>query len=269
MHNDEPAIPPRYQRQELFTALGRAGQRRLLEASVLIVGVGGLGSWLAEILVRAGVGRLRLVDDDVVDWTNIARQAMYDERDAMDETPKIQAAAQRLATINRHTRIEPIRDRVTAETVANFADGMDLILDGTDDWRSRFLLNDFAVRDNRPWIHAGVVQAQGQVLTVVPGRSGCLRCLYESPPAIEKELANRANRIGVLGAAVAAVAAVEAVEAVKLLSGNAAAVRPGLLKLDLWTNQVQQISLPRATDCVCCGRREFEYLNAEQPTPSD
>lgn len=258
----------RYQRQELFTSFGEVGQAKLCAASALIVGAGGLGSWAAELLARSGCGTLRLVDDDVVDWSNLARQGMYTEFDAIDGTPKVLAAATRISQINSNVNVEAIISRVTSENVAEFAAGADVIIDGTDDWGSRFLLNDFAVSSGKPWIFAGIVAAQGQVMTVIPGKSACLRCVYETPPPADSELAMKASAIGVLGGAVAAIASIEAVEAVKILSGNTDNVSPYLTKLDLWTNRVQQLTISsknsdRKTDnnCPCCVQRNFEFLS--------
>jgi len=250
----------RYQRQTAFGPLAVAGQRRLAAGRVLIVGVGGLGSWAAELLARAGVGFLRLADADRVDRTNIHRQSLYDEDDARVRRPKVEAAAARLARINADVTVEPVAARLDADNVAALADGVDLILDGTDNFPSRFVLNDYAVQAGRPWVFAGVVGAEGQVLPVLPGRTACLRCLYDAPPPPCQDPSCQAA--GVLGPAVAAISAVQAAEAVKILSGRIEAVRGHLLKLDLWRNTVQRIDTgsPRA-DCECCVRRRFEYLH--------
>lgn len=255
---------PRYQRQELFSGLGRQGQRKLLNAKVLIVGLGGLGSWLSEMLVRAGVSTLRLVDDDTVDWTNIARQAMYDELDAAEHSPKVMSAAESLGRINHNVDVEPVQEKVSRDNIATLAEGMDLILDGTDDWTSRFLLNDYAVKMGIPWVFAGVVRAEGQMMPILPGQSACLRCVYESPPPPKQEKAEKASAVGVLVTAVAALAAMEANEAIKILTGQTQAVSPYLTKLDLWTNRIQQIDARAGAsdnDCPCCKQRVFEFLD--------
>ncbi|MBN1942576.1 MAG: HesA/MoeB/ThiF family protein [Phycisphaerae bacterium] len=253
---------PRYQRQELFTGLGREGQRRLLNARVLLVGLGGRGSWLSEILVRAGVGMLRLVDDDTVDWTNIARQAMYDELDAAEHSPKVISAAECLSRINHNLDVEPIQTRLRENNIATLAEQMDLVLDATNDWASRFLINDYAVKMNVPWVFAGVVRDEGQVMSILPGRTACLRCLYEQPPSAEQQRGARASVLGVLGSAVAVVAALQANEAIKILAGRTEAVNPYLTKLDLWSNQLQQVAVARPDDdaCPCCGQRRFDFL---------
>jgi len=183
----------RYQRQELFDSLGVAGQQKLCDATVLIIGAGGLGSWASELLARSGCGTIRLVDDDVVDWSNLSRQGMYTESDVINQTPKAVAAAARIAQINSNVNVETIISRATAANIAELGTGADVIIDGTDDWASRFLLNDFSISSGIPWIFAGVVQVQGHVMTIIPGKSACLRCVYETPPTKQSEMAMKAS----------------------------------------------------------------------------
>jgi adenylyltransferase/sulfurtransferase len=256
---------PRYHRQQLFAPLGREGQERILRSKVLIVGIGGLGSWLCELLVRAGVGWFRLVDRDTVDWTNIARQAMYDELDAAEHSPKVFSAAEYLGRINHNVDVEPIQDMVTRDSVARLAEGVDIILDGTDDWATRFLINDYAVKTGIPWVFAGVVRAEGQIMPILPGRTACLRCVFEDPPPPENERKAKAAQVGVLGTAVATLAALEANEALKILSGRPEMLSPYLTKLDLWANAFRQINTTgsaKNNECICCKQREFTFLDA-------
>ena len=250
----------RYQRQEQFSAFGAAGQQRLAAARVLIVGMGGLGSWLSEMLVRSGVGQLRLVDNDTVDWSNLARQSLYEELDAQAGHFKAEAAAAVLARINRDTNIETVLARATAENLPDLAEGVDLILDGTDDWTTRFLLNDFAVRSGQPWVFAGAVRMEGQVMAIRPGVTACLRCVMETPPPAEIEAAAKATQQGVLVPAVAAIAAVEAGEAIKILIGHPPAEAGRLIRIDLWDGRRQQLQPNRRNDCPCCGKRIFDFL---------
>jgi len=251
----------RYDRQIAFAGLGLEGQRRLRAGGVLVVGVGGLGSWMAELLTRAGVGRLRLVDDDAVDRTNLHRQALYDDADAARRRPKVEAAAERLSRINPDVQVEPIRERLDAANVARLAGGADAILDGTDNFESRFVMNDYCVKASVPWVFAGVVGAEAQTMTVVPGKTACLRCVFDAPPPVCVDPSCRAA--GVLGPAVAAVAAVAAMEVLKLLAGAIEAVSPYLLKLDLWTNRSQRIATGEPVEgCPCCGQGRYDYLDA-------
>lgn len=251
----------RYQRQIVYPPFGVGGQQRLSAATALVVGVGGLGSWSAELLARAGVGRLRLVDDDRVELLNVHRQTLYDEADAEACRPKAQAAARRLKMINSALVVESCIERLTAKNVARLAEGVDVVLDGTDNFAARFIINDYCVKHRVPWVFAGAVGAEGQVLAVVPGSTPCLRCVYDSPAPPCLDPACRVN--GVLGPAVAAIAAMQTMEAIKILAGPSQAVSPYLTKLDLWINQVQRIDLRQSAanvDCPCCKRREFEYL---------
>jgi adenylyltransferase/sulfurtransferase len=259
MTGADDSVLLRYQRQTAFRELGCGGQRRLLESGVLIVGMGGLGSWAAELLARAGVGLLRVVDDDKVELTNIHRQSLYDEADAAAGRQKVVVAAERLKKINSAVVVEPVVARLDADNVQTLARGVHLILDGTDNFATRFLINDYAVKARLPWVFAGVVRGEGQVMTIIPGRTACLRCIYDSPPPAELEL--RAGNAGVLPTAVAAIASIQAGEALKILAGRSDAVSPHLLRLDLWYNRVQRIDASAAReDCPCCGKGCFEFL---------
>jgi len=250
----------RYHRQTVFRALGLEGQRRLAAGRALIVGMGGLGTWLAELLARAGVGFLRIVDDDHVDLTNIHRQSLYDESDAAAARSKVIAAAERLAAVNSDVNIEPVAKRVDHVSIARLADDMDVLLDGTDNFATRYLINDYAVKTHRPWVFAGAVGAKAQTMTIVPGRTACLRCVLPAPPPACTEPTCRSA--GVLGPAVAAVAAFQAGEAIKILAGHIEAISPYLLKFDMWANSVQRLDAiaARRSDCACCGHGEFEFL---------
>jgi adenylyltransferase/sulfurtransferase len=250
----------RYQRQVAFRGLGLAGQRSLLVGRALIVGVGGLGSWTAELLARAGVGFLRLADADRVDLTNLHRQGLYDETDARLSVPKVEAAAARLAWVNGAVRVEPVAARVGRENVEALIDDVDVVLDGTDNFATRFLLNDVAVKLRRPWIFAGVVGAEAQTMTIVPGRTPCLRCIMDEPPAPCQDPSCRS--VGVLGPAASAVASFQAMEAVKVLAGRLADISPYLTKFDLWTGGLQRIDMAgaRVPQCTCCVHGGFEFL---------
>ena len=253
----------RYSRQIQFEGLGPAGQRRLAAGRALIVGVGGLGSWVAELLARSGVGFLRLVDDDRVDLTNLHRQTMYDTADAEIKVPKVRAAARHLARINSAVTIECVQERLSTANVDTLAGDVDVIVDGTDNFAARFLLNDFAVLASKPWVFAGVVGAEAQVMTIVPGKTACLRCIFEAPPPPCVEPTCRTT--GVLPAAVAAIASIQAMEATKILAGHRELVSPYLLKFDLWTNALQRIDTTRSaadTPCPCCRGRRFDFLEA-------
>jgi molybdopterin-synthase adenylyltransferase len=250
----------RYQRQMTFGEIGLSGQRALRAGSALIVGVGGLGSWTAELLVRSGIGRLVIADDDKVDLTNIHRQSLYDQADAIEGSPKVQVAVRRLAEINSTVTVEAHQLRADAANITALARGTDLIIDGTDNFLTRFIINDYSVKYSLPWIFAGVVACEGQLMTVLPSKSACLRCIFDAPPPPCTDPTCRQS--GVLGPAVATIASMQAVEAVKILTGNSDAVSPFLTKIDLWTNSIQRLGTERSTQCPCCQGGHFDYLHA-------
>ncbi|HEX6985161.1 MAG TPA: ThiF family adenylyltransferase, partial [Planctomycetaceae bacterium] len=179
---DRPPVPPRYAKQALFAGIGAEGQAALARARVLICGCGATGGVLAETLARAGVGFLRVVDRDFVELGNLQRQVLYDERDAAEQTPKAVAAAERLRAVNGDVEIEPVVADVGPENVLSLLAGCDLALDGTDNFETRFLLNDAALETGTPWVYCGVIGGHGQTMTVLPGRTACLRCLIDAPP---------------------------------------------------------------------------------------
>ncbi|HET6428503.1 MAG TPA: HesA/MoeB/ThiF family protein [Phycisphaerae bacterium] len=251
----------RYVRQMTYGRFGIDGQRRLAGGRALIVGVGGLGCTAADLLARAGVGAIRLVDDDTVSVENLHRQVLFDEQDAAAALAKVDAAAGRLKRINADVRVEAVRDRLTPANAAELAEGVDVILDGTDSFPTRFVLNDLSIQRRIPWVFAGVVGAEAQIMTVVPGRTRCLRCVFDSPPPPCVDPTCRTA--GVLGPAVAAVAAMQAMEAIKILSGHPERVRGDLVKFDLWTGELQRIDVSAAcadVPCPCCQGGRFDFL---------
>jgi molybdopterin-synthase adenylyltransferase len=252
----------RYRRQTLCPGLGLQGQRSLSQSRVLIVGVGGLGSWSSELLVRAGVGGVRLVDSDRVDLDNLHRQTLYDESDARAGRAKVVAAAGRLSQINATTRVEAMETRLDSSNVEDLARGCDVILDGTDNFPTRFVLNDYAVQSSTPWIFAGVVGCEAQTMTILPGVTPCLRCILDGPPPAEQEVNARTS--GVLGPAVSAIAAIQALEAIKVLTHQLDQINPHLLKIDLWRNSIQHVDVSQACEgenCPCCQQRRFDFLS--------
>ena len=246
----------RYHRQTLLPFVGPAGQGRLAGARVLLVGCGALGGTVADQLVRAGVGHLRLVDRDVVEWTNLQRQVLFDEADARDGTPKATAAAERLRAVNSAVAVEPVAADVHAGNVERLMDGVDVTVDGTDNAETRYLVNDAAVKLGRPWVYGGCVGADGRVMTVRPG-GPCLRCVFPAPPAAG-ELPT-CDTAGVLGPAAAVVAALQAAAVLRLLVG--ADPIDALLSLDVWRGRFRSVDVgPPDPDCPCCGGRRFDFL---------
>ncbi|MCA8998675.1 MAG: ThiF family adenylyltransferase [Planctomycetaceae bacterium] len=259
----------RYRKQILFDGLGEAGQSRLRESRVLCVGCGALGSVIAESLVRAGVGMLRIADRDFVDLSNLQRQVLYDEEDVAQRLPKAIAAANKLRRINSDVVIEPHVADVTCQSVGELCDGVNLIMDGTDNFETRFLINDAAIEAGIPWIHAGCVGAHGQVMAIVPGQTPCLRCLMPEMPG--PGTSETCDTAGVIGPAVQIVASLQVVAALKILSGQTELIRPELTVIDVWDGTLRQLKLSglqEAGGCQCCGRREFPFLHGDEGSRS-
>jgi adenylyltransferase/sulfurtransferase len=251
----------RYIRQIRFPHLGEEGQRRLASARALICGCGALGSVIANTLVRAGVGAVRIVDRDFVELSNLSRQALFDEADASAGLPKAVAAAEKLRRINSSVEIEPVVADVNYTNVERFCDGVDVILDGTDNFETRFLLNDAAVKLRLPWIYGGCVGADGQTMTIIPGETACLRCLMETCP--QPGSTPTCDTAGILGPIVGVIASIEAAEAIKILSGNRDSISRHLTVVDLWRNHIKQVDVSRLreqVDCPACKQGEFPWL---------
>jgi adenylyltransferase/sulfurtransferase len=252
-------LAQRFERQVRFAPFGRTGQANLVSARVLVVGCGALGGVLAETFFRAGVGELVLVDRDVVELSNLPRQVLFSERHARAGTPKALAARETLEAIGGPTRIEAHVRHVEARNLELLAGEADLVLDGTDNLATRYLLNDFSVAHGVPWVYAGVVGSAGLVLPVLPGRSACLACVFPSPPP-DGELPT-CESAGVLLPAVGAVASFAAGLGLRLVARPELVFEPALLELDTWNGSVRRLSAPRDPECRVCARREFDWLH--------
>lgn len=256
----------RYSRQTLFAPIGEAGQERLLASHAAVVGCGALGSFHAAALARAGVGRLTLIDRDYVEPSNLQRQWLYTEADAAHAVPKAVAARNAIHRINSGVRVVAHVADLTAENVSDLLGESDVLLDGSDNFEVRYLLNDFAVREGKPWIYGGAVASNGVVMPVLPGESACLACIFPAAPGGAQPTCDTA---GVLGSATAAVAAFQVAEALKILSGNRQAVRKQLLTLDVWEGTPRAVSTATPNpDCRACGRREFSHLEPAARRPA-
>ncbi len=252
----------RYARQIRFPPLGEEGQRRLIEGHVLLCGCGALGSAIANTLVRAGVGTLRIVDRDFVELTNLQRQSLFDEADARAGMPKAVAAAEKLRAINSTVAIEPVVADIEPANIERFCEGIDVILDGTDNFETRFLINDAAVKLGLPWVYGGCVGAEGQTMTILPGETPCLRCLMPECPAPGST--PTCDVAGILGPIVGLIASIEAAEAIKILSGNRQSISRRLTVVDLWRNQMRQIDvsgLRAEVDCPACKHGQYAWLS--------
>jgi adenylyltransferase/sulfurtransferase len=271
----QPAMPPekplphkqdsRYSRQSRFAPLGERGQERIRRSTVVLVGCGALGTVAAELLTRAGVGRLRIVDRDFVELSNLQRQFLFDESDAAEALPKAVAAVKRLARVNSEVELQPVvADLVPANTEELFEDA-ELIVDGTDNFETRFLINDAAVSSNRPWIYSAAVGSYGLKFAIVPGRTACLRCIYPEPPQGAQPTCETE---GVLGPLTSTIASLACADALKILATGPDAVEPRLTTVDVWTGAIRQIATPaRDPECSCCGKHEFVYLDGTRRAP--
>jgi len=248
----------KYSRQVLFAGIGEAGQRRLGEARVALVGCGALGSAQANALARAGVGALRLIDRDFVEESNLQRQMLFDEADAREALPKAVAAERKLRLINSATRVEGVVADLVPENAEELLGGFDLFLDGTDNFETRWLLNDVAVKHGRPWVYGAVVASYGVTMAIVPGQGACLTCLMEEPGA---GLEETCDTVGVINPAVNWVAALQVSQALQLLVGRWSPATAKIHRGDLWRNEFHASPLPRPRpDCRTCQRREFVHL---------
>lgn len=261
-----PEQREKYSRQILFAGLGREGQEKLLGSSAVLVGCGALGTASANLLVRAGVGQLRIIDRDFVESSNLQRQTLFDESDVREALPKAVAAERRLRAINSEVQVEGIVEDLAPENAEDMLGGFPLIVDGTDNFETRWLLNDAAISMGVPWIYAAAVGSYGVTMTILPGQTACLACLLESPEGATIEggaalgAEDTCDTAGVLNAAVGVIASLEAAEATKLLAGKIEVLSGRLISCDVWTGKFQSIRVARNPNCRACGRREFKYL---------
>jgi adenylyltransferase/sulfurtransferase len=253
----------RYSRQVLFRGIGAEGQRKLADARVAIVGCGATGSALAGLLARAGVGTLRIIDRDYVEPSNLQRQSLFDEQDAAESLPKAIAAARKIAAFNSRIVVEAKVEDLVPGNIEALLEGTSLILDGTDNFETRYLINDYAVDRSLPWIYSAAVGSYAVTLNVVPGKTACLACIFPDSP---RGMVETCETSGILNSAVNLVASVAATEALKFLVGgpNAPQVRRTLLSFDGWTNEHAEISAVKPRPgCRACGERDFVHLAGE------
>ncbi len=258
-----PRDRERYSRQILFAGIGESGQQRLLDARVVVVGCGALGSFQAGALARAGVGFLGIIDRDYVELSNLQRQWLFDQCDVEQALPKSIAAARKLAAINSDIHVEPVVADLAPSNADDLLEDSDLILDGTDNFETRYLINDYAVSHERPWIYGAAVGSYGISMPVVPRKTACLRCIYPDPPAGAQPTCETA---GVLGSITAVIASLQVSEALKILCG----VEPSrkITTVDLWSGEIRQVEQPGPQQhCPACGSREFPYLKGKRRAP--
>ncbi|HEV8592301.1 MAG TPA: ThiF family adenylyltransferase [Pyrinomonadaceae bacterium] len=251
----------RYSRQILFPAIGKAGQEKLLASSVLLVGCGALGASHTGMLARAGVGKITIVDRDFVEFTNLQRQSLFKESDAAERLPKAIAAQKRIAEINSATQVTPIIADVNNSNVESLIAGHDVVIDGTDNFQVRYLLNDACIKHGIPWIYGAAVSSYGTSMTILPGKTPCLRCVFEEMP--DAGSSPTCDTAGVIMPIIASISAVQVSEALKILVGRLDDLHRSILQIDIWQNDWRKIKLSGPNpECKTCGKREFEFLDA-------
>ena len=244
-----------------FSGIAEAGQKKLAGARVLLCGVGALGTVLANTLARAGVGFIRLVDRDFVELSNLQRQVLFDESDVAGNTPKAEAAAVKLRQINSQVTYEPVVAHIDRSNIEALASDVDLIADGSDNFEIRYLINDVAVKQGKPWVHGGCIGSHGQTITIIPGKTPCLRCVFEAAPGPGE--AATCESAGVLAPIISIIANFQATEALKILSGAEDAINRELLYIDCWENTTRRVRIAPLlgkVDCPCCQHRRFDWL---------
>lgn len=252
----------RYSRQILFREIGAAGQEKLQNSRVLLVGCGALGASHAEMLSRAGVAVLRIVDRDFVEFTNLQRQTLFNEEDASERLPKAIAARNRIAMINSDVEVEAIIADVNHSNIEALIAGCDLVIDGTDNFQVRYLLNDACVKHKVTWIYGAAVSSYGTTMTIIPGETPCLRCIFDEMP--DAGSSPTCDTAGVIMPIIAMVSATQVAEALKFLVGDTSSMHRSLMQFDVWSNDRQRIKLgPPNPDCKTCGQQNFEFLDAE------
>jgi molybdopterin/thiamine biosynthesis adenylyltransferase len=254
----------KYSRQILFAGVGEDGQERLSQAGAVIVGCGALGTVAANLLVRAGVGRVRIIDRDFVEMSNLQRQTLFEEADAREALPKAIAAERRLRAINSDVAVEGMVADLTPANASQLLSGFDLMLDATDNFQTRLLLNDAAVALHMPWIYAAAVGSYGVTMTILPGKTACLACLLEGEDgAVLAGAEDTCDTVGVLNAAVGVIASIEAAEAIKWLAGRPEALHGKLVSYDVWSGRFQSIRVARDRGCRACVRQELRFLEGQ------
>ena len=254
-------VNDRYARQRVLPEIGSEGQEKLLKTAVVVIGCGALGSVQAQLLARAGVGLIRIIDRDVLELNNLQRQVIFDEDDVAAGLPKAEAAVRKLRKINSSIEIEGMVEDVTPRNIEGLITDVDLVLDGTDNIETRYLINDACVKHKKPWIYGGVIGTTGMAMPILPGDGPCIRCLFpETPPPGSLPTC---DTVGVLNTAPSTVASIQVTEAIKLLVGKSIS-KHRLLTLDLWTESYRFITVQKDENCPCCGQDRFDFLEAKQ-----
>ena len=254
----------RYARQTILKEIGREGQERLDRSSVAVVGLGALGSVSANLLARAGIGKILLIDRDFLEANNLQRQVLYDEKDLAENLPKAIAAKRNLELVNSEIDIQAEVTDINARTIDELLGGIDLIIDGTDNFETRFLINDYSLSKRIPWIYGGAIRMEGMSYVVLPGEGPCLRCLFGEAPGAED--VQTCDQVGILAPVAHMIASFQAIEAIKYLAGKKEAVERNLWKVDLWNREFKSVAVDklRKSPCSGCKDKDFPYLSRKK-----
>ena len=259
-------VSDRYHRQRLVEGIGDGGQDAISKANVTVIGIGALGCLSATMLARAGVGTLTLIDRDIVETTNLQRQLLFTEEDANTQQPKAVAAANHLSTINSDIQIHFHVEDLTSGNIERLIGETDVLVDGLDNFNTRYLLNDFAIKMMKPYMFAGVIAGQGNVMSILPTITPCLRCLFPEPPPTGT--AETCDTAGVLSPAIGIAASCQTMDVIKFITGNQEKISPTLLTFDLWNSISNRLEFgDPVADCKCCGQRNFEFLDKVSVEP--
>jgi molybdopterin/thiamine biosynthesis adenylyltransferase len=255
----------RYSRQTLFKPIGLEGQQRLQASTVMVIGCGALGTVLANNLCRAGIGHLVIADRDYVELTNLQRQILFDEDDVSRHLPKAVAAAEHLRRVNSNVQIDTLVEDIHADGIESLIREVDLVLDATDNFETRYLLNDVCNKHQRPWIYSGVIASYGVTMNIIPGDTACLRCVFPEMPL--PGTTPTCDTAGILNGIVGSISGIASTEALKILLKSEKVSR-AMLWMDLWENTAERLELPRQPDCPCCGQHQYKFLTSPNSSNS-
>ena len=257
----------RYSRQVLYQGIGKEGQQKLTQSKVLIIGCGGLGSVSSELLARAGVGYLKIIDRDFLELSNLQRQILFEEDDVKEGLPKAIAAEQKLKKINSTVKIEALVEDANRYNIEMLLQDVDLVIDATDNFETRLLINEACIKNSTPWIYGACVESYGLIMNIIPGKTPCFRCVFEKIPAPGSALT--CETVGVINSIVTVIASIQCTEALKILTGNHKQLNKNFMTIDLWKNEIQMIDISKTNQekkCPVCNYKQFNILTGKQGT---
>ncbi|MBC8553111.1 MAG: ThiF family adenylyltransferase [Candidatus Brocadiales bacterium] len=254
----------RYSRQILFQHIGEENQKVLMKSTAVVIGCGALGTVSSSYLTRAGIGQIRIIDRDFIEENNLQRQILFDENDISENIPKAIAAQRKLQKISNKVKIEGFVTDANYSNIDKLTKGADIIIDGTDNFQTRFLINDYCVKNSVPWVYGACIGSRGVLMSIIPSKTPCLRCVFEIMPQIGSF--PTCDTAGVIGPIAGIIASFQATEAIKILTGDYDSVNKNLLEIDVWDTKFRQIDISGLNDlnnCPTCKLHNYEFLEAE------